>query len=221
MKSPSKLRSQRLSEYDLQRAANMTDYDARQQYPLCESILRIRDQCGCGSCFAFGAIEAFEDRICIHKNKNVTLSVGNIIACYDEDNLSCQGGNPITVWENIFAGPKEGQGAISESCYPYGIKPCPCNHHSPNSSLPHCPTDNTTDPTPMCDLMKQFSCSDKGLYKSQTPTLIPAAEMEAELVKNGPITVAYTVFDDFLLYSSGVDASLALYLRCIDHIVVL
>ncbi len=22
----------------------------------------------------------------------------------------------------------------------YGIKPCPCNHHSLNSSLPHCPT---------------------------------------------------------------------------------
>ena len=34
--------------------------------------------------------------------------------------------------------------------------------------------------------------------------LIPSSLMEEELVDNGPITVAFTVYDDFLTYSSGV-----------------
>ena len=45
------------------------EYDARTEYPKCSSISAIRDQCGCGSCFAFGSVEAFADRICIHLSK--------------------------------------------------------------------------------------------------------------------------------------------------------
>jgi len=106
-----------------------TSYDVRQKFPHCASMKRVRDQCGCGSCFAFGAIEAFEDRICMKVNKNVTLSVEDIISCHVDENMSCDGGNPITVWENIFAGKQSNDGAILDSCYPYEIRPCPCNHH--------------------------------------------------------------------------------------------
>jgi cathepsin B len=117
--------------------------------------------------------------------------------------MSCQGGNPIAVWEDIFAGKKSGDGAILESCYPYAIPTCPCNHHSPNSTLPACPAEGTIS-TPTCDFSKKFSCEDKGIFKAQGANLIPAASMEQEIVENGPITVAYTVFDDFLTYKSGV-----------------
>ena len=167
-----------------------TDWDAREEHPSCPSIKHVRDQCGCGSCFAFGAIEAFEDRICIHSEKNVTLSPEDIISCHTDENMSCQGGNPIAVWQNIFAGAKEGDGAIQESCYPYSIPTCPCNHHSLNSSLPACPKEGTIS-TPQCDFGKKFACEDKGIWKSETPVLIPADNMEEELVTNGPITVAY------------------------------
>jgi cathepsin B len=178
-------------------------YDARLAHPFCPSIRRIRDQCGCGSCFAFGSIEAFEDRICIHNKKNITLSAEDIISCHNDENMSCQGGNPIAVWQNIFAGRKAGDGAIQDSCYPYTIPTCPCNHHSLNSSLPNCPTEGTIS-TPQCDFGKKFSCEDKGIWKSQTPNLISAQDMEQEIFQNGPITVAYTVYDDFLTYKSGV-----------------
>jgi cathepsin B len=179
------------------------EYDNRLAHPYCPSINRIRDQCGCGSCFAFGSIEAFEDRICIHSKKNVTLSAEDIISCHTDENMSCQGGNPIAVWSNIFAGSKEGDGAIQDSCYPYSIPTCPCNHHSLNSSLPSCPKEGTIS-TPQCDFSKKFSCEDKGIFKSQDPTLISAVDMEREVFENGPITVAYTVFTDFLTYKSGV-----------------
>ena len=174
-------------------------FDARTNWPQCSSIQVVRDQCGCGSCFAFGAIEAFEDRICIATNKNITLSPEDIISCHVDENMSCQGGNPIAVWQNIFAGSKGDDGAIQESCYPYQITPCPCNHHSSNSSLPAC-TPEGQGSTPQCDLTKKFACQDKGIFKSQAPLLIPSANMESELANNGPITVAYEVYDDFLTY---------------------
>jgi hypothetical protein len=167
-------------------------YDARTKFPQCPSTRRIRDQCGCGSCFAFGALEAFEDRLCIHNGVNVTLSVEDMISCHTDENFSCDGGNPIAVWQNVLAGSSEGDGAISASCYPYEIKPCPCNHHSSSSTLPQC-TPEGTGSTPTCDLMKKFDCEDKGVYKAEAPELIPAAAMEQELVENGPITVAYDV----------------------------
>jgi len=189
--------------YGLAKSDLPTDYDARKVHPECTSIGTIRDQCGCGSCFAFGAIEAFEDRICIHLHKNVTLSVEDIISCHEDENMSCQGGNPIAVWQNIFAGRKEGDGAVQDSCYPYSIPTCPCNHHSSVSSLPACPPEGAIS-TPTCDFSKKFSCEDEGIYRAQSATLIPAANMEQELVEQGPITVAYTVYDDFLTYKSGV-----------------
>jgi len=186
---------------------NMTpapaDYDARKAFPECASLQKVRDQCGCGSCFAFGAIEAFEDRICIHTKTNVTLSVEDVISCHVDENMSCQGGNPIAVWQDIFAGSKQDDGAVQESCYPYEVTPCPCNHHAVTSSLPKCPSEASGEDTPQCDLSKKFACQDKGVFKSDA-SLIVAADMEQEIYTNGPITVAYEVYDDFLTYKSGV-----------------
>lgn len=42
-----------------------TQFDARTNWPDCTSIRTIRDQSSCGSCWAFGAVEAMSDRICI------------------------------------------------------------------------------------------------------------------------------------------------------------
>ena len=42
-----------------------TNFDSREQWPKCASIKEIRDQSDCGSCWAFGAVEAMSDRICI------------------------------------------------------------------------------------------------------------------------------------------------------------
>lgn len=41
------------------------NFDARKQWPECPTISEIRDQGSCGSCWAFGAVEAMSDRVSI------------------------------------------------------------------------------------------------------------------------------------------------------------
>lgn len=40
-----------------------TEFDARLNWPNCPTIREIRDQGSCGSCWAFGAVEAMSDRV--------------------------------------------------------------------------------------------------------------------------------------------------------------
>ena len=61
-----------------------TNFDARVQWPACESVINhVRDQANCGSCWAHGTTEALNDRICIATNGAYTtlLSVSDTTAC--------------------------------------------------------------------------------------------------------------------------------------------
>ncbi|OTF78853.1 hypothetical protein BLA29_013485, partial [Euroglyphus maynei] len=69
-------------------------FDARKQWPNCKVIQTIRDQGACGSCWAFGAVEAISDRICIATNgtTDVMISAEDLLSCCDECGYGCSGG---------------------------------------------------------------------------------------------------------------------------------
>ncbi|CAL8316073.1 unnamed protein product [Merluccius merluccius] len=181
-------------------------FDPRQQWPNCPTIQQIRDQGGCGSCWAFGAVEAMSDRLCIQTNGKVSVEISaeDLLSCCDECGMGCSGGFLSPAWrywttEGLVSGGLYGS---KVGCLPYTL--APCEHHV-NGSRPPC-TDNDT---PKCVMQ----CADgysvpypKDKHMGQKAYSIPAEpeQIMAELYKNGPVEGAFHVYADFLQYKSGV-----------------
>merc|ERR1712037_312857 len=76
------------------------NFDPREKWPECPTIREIRDQGGCGSCWAFGAVTAMSDRICIHSkgDQHVHVSSENLLSCCYSCGFGCNGGFPGAAW---------------------------------------------------------------------------------------------------------------------------
>lgn len=97
------------------------EFDARTAWPKC-GIDVIRDQGSCGSCWAFGAVEALEDRFCIHGNweKQTLFSPMYLVSCYT-DLDGCDGGFTDIAWQDLVI-----NGTTTEECFPYKMSSkCP------------------------------------------------------------------------------------------------
>ncbi|XP_035233298.1 cathepsin B-like isoform X2 [Stegodyphus dumicola] len=182
-------------------------FDARQQWPDCPTISEIRDQGSCGSCWAFGAVEAMSDRHCIHSNGKVKvqLSAEDLLTCCSSCGMGCDGGFPASAWE-FWVDKGIVTGGLYDShvgCQPYTI--ASCEHHT-TGSLPPC--GDIVD-TPQCVHVceKGYNVSyrdDKFFGKRSYSIESDAAQIQAELYKSGPVEAAFTVYSDFVNYKSGV-----------------
>lgn len=117
------------------------NFDAREHWPDCPSIKEIRDQASCGSCWAFGAVEAMSDRVCIASGGKVKadISAEDLLTCcglFSGCGFGCNGGFPGGAWRFwnnnglVTGGLYNGTG-----CEPYTIPPC--EHHT-EGPLPPC-----------------------------------------------------------------------------------
>merc|ERR1711991_546353 len=147
--------------------------------------------------WAVSAAEVFSDRQCTLGTKNnLTLSAADLMSCCSSCGYGCGGGYPSAAWQYF-----QNTGIVPAACSPY---PFPsCAHHVPPPP-PKCPAKEY--PTPPCKQQcvngKQWN---QELYTA--PQINSAAGEQAmmqELVQNGPIQVAFTVYSDFLSYKSGV-----------------
>lgn len=183
------------------------EFDSRVQWPNCPTIKEIRDQGSCGSCWAFGAVEAMSDRICIHSNgtENAHLSAENLVSCCEFCGFGCNGGMPGAAWSywvrnGIVSGGPYGS---NEGCQPYEIPAC--EHHS-NGTRPPC---SGSTKTPKCEKKCQSSYKiayKDDLHRGEKSYSIDSDEdaIKQEIYKNGPVEAAFTVYEDFLVYKSGV-----------------
>lgn len=168
------------------------NFDPRDKWPECSSLSAIRDQGHCGSCWAFGAVEVLTDRFCIAGHENVTLSTNDLLSCCGfECGDGCDGGWPERAWEYF-----ERSGVVSEQCDPY-FDTKPCKH-------PGC---GPVMPTPKCvrGCKDDEFWGDSKHYAANVYTVGPdVEEIQKELYTNGPVEVAFTVYQDFAHYKSGV-----------------
>jgi cathepsin B len=183
-------------------------FDARTQWPKCTVIGEIRDQGSCGSCWAFGAVEAMSDRICIASSgaQNAHISAEDLVACCDSCGFGCDGGFPLSAWQyykstGLVTG---GNYNSKQGCEPYTIPAC--EHHVPPGHYPPC---GGEQPTPDCT-KKCISgyptpySKDKHFGSSAYSVRPEVTQIQTELFKNGPVEAAFTVYADFLTYKSGV-----------------
>ena len=177
------------------RATDMPSaFDSRKAWPHCKSISTIRDQGHCGSCWAFGAVEALTDRFCIADKVNVSLSANDVLSCCSFCGDGCEGGYPFSAWE-YFAQ----KGVVDNACDPY-FDQKGCQH-------PGC---EPVAPTPQCS--RQCNAKSGETWSNAKYTALGRSvryvgseeDIMAEIQANGPVTTSFDVYEDFANYKSGV-----------------
>jgi C1A family cysteine protease len=137
-------------------------------------VTPVTDQRQCGSCWAFGACAAFESRYGIVRNDPFILLDLSEQFMVSCSNGSC-GGYSVTGTMNFL----ENTGTTDEDCFPYYASDRPCSERCE-------------------DWEDRIYSIDDWEYVNANPDNIMNALLD------GPLTCAFSVFDDFNSYSSGV-----------------
>lgn len=155
---------------------NKNSFDAREKWR--NKIHPIRNQGKCGSCWAFGATEALSDRFAIIYHNDVVLSPQHLVSC-DHSDYGCQGGSLSNAWSFMKT-----TGVVTEACYPY--------------------TSGTSQESGRCESKCQNGKAFVHYHSTGYSKSKSVDETMTEIQFNGPVEAAFTVYEDFLNYKSGV-----------------
>lgn len=184
-----------------------TSFDSRTAWPNCESIQEVRDQANCGSCWAFGAAEAMSDRICIASGQKdqTRISTEDLTSCCSSCGFGCQGGYPSAAWQyyqerGLVTGDLFGN---NNWCRPYSMKPCA--HHVKSAKYPACgPIQGTPRCQRKCNSAYSKSYNDDLHKGGESYSVGGESAYMKEVTNHGPFEVAFSVYEDFLTYKTGV-----------------
>ena len=176
------------------------NFDLRQKYPRCQSLKEVRDQANCGSCWAFGAVEAMSDRICIKSGQKLQtrVSAQNLLSCCTNCGNGCNGGYAHLAWQywkdtGISTGGLYGDKTY---CQPYFLKNCGLSCPNYIAATPYCKRN--------CNDGNRKSYSTEMTYGASAYYVSGEAGIMQELYLNGPVEANFMVYEDFYTYRSGI-----------------
>jgi cathepsin B len=183
-------------------------FDSRTAFKGCESTISlIRDQSSCGSCWAVSSAKVFTARRCIATQGKLTeeLSGYDLMSCCSSCGNGCGGGYPFAAMSSfvetgVVTG---GEWNSKKGCLPYPLETC--DHHESGPYKP-CPPEGGT---PSCKTQCEASYGTpylqdkkKATHAYQVPSDVES--IQKEIMTNGPVAAAFTVYSDFPTYRSGV-----------------
>lgn len=205
------------TSFKLSTSAIPDSFDVRSAWPQCASITgMVRDQSNCGSCWAFGSTEAFNDRHCIATGDAKTvLSPEDTLACCTGlacgFSMGCNGGQPTGAWDffkskGVVTGGNWEDVNTGKTCKPYGSQSCAHHVESPDyTSCNNIPAYKTPSCSATCSDSKYTNAYSKDkLFAKSSYTVKGVSNMQLELMEKGTLTVTLTVYEDFESYTTGV-----------------
>lgn len=183
-------------------------FNSFEKWPECPSIVEVRDQSDCASCWAFGVAEVATDRLCIatqgqHQER---LSADDIVSCCADCGYKCKGGYTGMAWEylrltGIVTG---GEYGTTKWCKSYPFPPC---EHGVEGQYPPCSTTPPDDPVCIEECQPGYPVEykkDRHTFSNVYQLGADVDEIKTEIFTNGPVDATFMVFEDFMTYKSGV-----------------
>ncbi|XP_076832491.1 dipeptidyl peptidase 1 [Brachyhypopomus gauderio] len=138
----------------------------------------VRNQASCGSCYSFASMGMLEARVRVQTNntQQPILSPQQVVSC-SQYSQGCDGGFPYLIGKYV-----QDFGIAEEDCFPYTGSDSPC------LVKPECTRYYASD----YHYVGGFygGCSEEA--------------MMMELVRDGPLGVAFEVYPDFMHYKQGI-----------------
>ncbi|HVP99995.1 MAG TPA: C1 family peptidase, partial [Candidatus Thermoplasmatota archaeon] len=140
----------------------------------------IKDQDGCGSCWAFGTVAPLECNILIRDHKVVDLSEQWLVSC-NRDHWGCNGGWYAHDYHQWKTDKYNGTGAVLEQDFPYTATDAPCNgpYQHPYRI-------------------------DSWHYIGFSQSIPPVDSIKQAIMAYGPVSVSCAVTSAFAAYTGGV-----------------
>jgi len=191
-------------------AALPESFDSRVAWPNCKSIKEVRDQSDCGSCWAFGAVEAASDRICIATNgtSQAHLSAEDLLGCCSSCGFGCNGGDPGAAWQYLATTGIVTGGNYGDMSWCSAYSMPNCDHHVTGKYAPCGTSEYSTPACPtQCDSNSTYATpysKDRHVFATAYTIGSDPAQIQQEILTNGPVEAAFQVYADFESYKSGV-----------------
>uniref|UniRef100_A0AC35FXU2 Peptidase C1A papain C-terminal domain-containing protein n=1 Tax=Panagrolaimus sp. PS1159 TaxID=55785 RepID=A0AC35FXU2_9BILA len=203
-------------------------FDAREKWPFCESVHRVMNQGGCGSCYAVAAAAVMSDRICIESNgiEQPFISAQDLISCCP----NC-GGCHGTVWALLSFNYWRDHGIVSggsygsyEGCKPYAQppncgSPCSidiyskkdhdhmkCRRQCQNHFSKEYDDDLYRAKSVYWVKVNKVTVSNMDMLKAALNVTTESNEViiKREIITNGPVLACFVVYEEFQHYKSGI-----------------